>query len=49
MSKWKIGIAVGIILVLLCAVFYALHIAFLDLVCFHDDSVPVAFWQLRAR
>ena len=33
-------------LVLLCAFFYALHIVYLDLVCFHDDSVPVAFWQI---
>ena len=33
-------------LVLLCAFFYALHIVYLDLVCSHDDSVPIAFWQL---
>ena len=36
----------GDFLVLLGAFLFALHIAFLDLVCFHDDPVPVAFWQL---
>ena len=33
-------------LVLLCAFLYAAHIAFLDLVCSSDPSVPVTFWQL---
>ena len=36
----------GDFLVILCAFLFALHIAYLELVCFHDDSVPVAFWQL---
>ncbi|MBQ9324802.1 MAG: DMT family transporter [Clostridia bacterium] len=38
----------GEALVLLCALLFALHITYLDLVCAGDDPVQVAFWQLAA-
>lgn len=45
-GELRIAPGVGDLLVLLCAFLFALHIAYLELVCFHDEPVPVAFWQL---
>ncbi len=45
-GELRIAPGIGDLLILLCAFLFALHIAYLELVCFHDDPVPVAFWQL---
>lgn len=45
-GELRIAPGIGDLLILLCAFLFALHIAYLELVCFHDDPIPVDFWQL---